>query len=257
MARQGGDKQDAPGWAPDLAAGDGSTPMCFSSSASFTVAAVLLPLGIGAVRYCQDHQRTDLVPLALSPVFFAVQQALEGVVWLGIDGGGASSLLHGAALGYLFFAYAFWLGWLPFCALRIGAMGEATPRRWLLHALLVLGLLGGAGLWLPLMLDGALFHPEVVHGSLAYNTTLVLERWINLGFGSSIYALVIVAPLMITPSLRLRGFGAMVLLAFLITHLAYGYAFASVWCMFSAVFSSALYWIIRDPHPLAVAVPER
>jgi len=251
MARQGGEKHDAPGWSPDLTAGDGSTPMCFSSSASFTVAAVLVPAGIGAVRYCQDHHRGDLVPLALSPLFFAVQQALEGLVWLGIDGGGASSLLHGAALGYLFFAYAFWLAWLPFSALRIGSERKSPLRRGFLQGLLVLGLLGGAGLWLPLALDGALFHPQVVQGSLAYNTTLLLQERINLGFGSSLYAVIIATPLMISRSVRLRGFGAMILVAFLITHLAFGYAFTSLWCFFSAVFSSALYWIIRDPLPLA------
>jgi hypothetical protein len=185
-----------------------------------------------------------------------MQQALEGVVWLGLDSGDSGSLVQGAALAYLFFAYGFWLAWLPWCGLRMRLNGALPPRRWMLQALLALGLVGGAALWVPLLLDASLFHPAVVHGSIAYNTTLLADRWINLGVGSTLYVVIIAAPLVISPSMRLRWFGAMILSAFLITHLAYGYAFTSVWCFFSAVFSITLYWIIREPEAVAVAVPQ-
>ncbi len=226
--------------------------MCFSSSASFVVAAGLLPLGVGAVRHCQDQQRNDLLPLSLSPFFFSLQQALEGLVWLGLERGGFGWLVHPAALSYLFFAYAFWLAWLPWCALRLNARAPLQLRRWILQGLLVLGLLAGAALWLPLALDGSLFHPAVVNGSLDYNTTLLADRWINLGVGSTVYGAIIIAPLMISASGRLRWFGGSLLVAFLISHLAYGYAFTSVWCLFSALLSASLFWILRDPEPLAL-----
>jgi len=35
--------------------------MCFSSSASFVVAAALLPLGVASVRYCREQQRSELL----------------------------------------------------------------------------------------------------------------------------------------------------------------------------------------------------
>jgi hypothetical protein len=57
---------------------------------------------------------------------------------------------------------------------------------------------------------------------------------------------------MISGSGRLRWFGGSLLAAFLITHLAYGYAFTSVWCLFSALLSASLFWILRDPQPLAL-----
>ncbi|MFS6828469.1 hypothetical protein [Cyanobium sp. ATX-6F1] len=56
--------------------------MCFSSSASFVVAAGLLPLGVGAVRYAQDQQRNDLLPLALTPFFSRSSRPLRG--WSGL-----------------------------------------------------------------------------------------------------------------------------------------------------------------------------
>ena len=239
-----------------LAAGDGFTPMCFSSSASFVVAAALLPLGIGAVRYCRTQQRSDLLPLALTPLFFSVQQALEGVVWLGLTLGGPGWLVHPAALSYLFFAYAFWLAWFPWCVLRLNRQAPPGLRRRLLQILLVLGLLLGAGLWLPLLLDGSVLQPAVVHGSLNYTTSLLANGWINLGVGSTVYGLLITAPLLLSGSGRLRWFGGCILGAFLITHLAYGYAFTSVWCLFSALLSGSLYWILREPEPLVPLGPD-
>ena len=227
--------------------------MCFSSSASFVAAAVLLPLGVASVRYCHDRERPDLLPLALTPLFFSLQQALEGVVWLGLAPGGPGGLVHPAALGYLFFAYAFWLAWFPWCVLRLNLHAPPPLRRWILVVLLVLGLLMGAVLWLPLVVDGSLIQPAILRGSIDYHTTLLTDRWISLDAGSSLYAIVIATPLMVSSSVRLRGFGVMVLIAFLISHLVYAYAFTSVWCFFSAVLSVALYWILRDPQPVAPA----
>ncbi|MFS6828468.1 hypothetical protein [Cyanobium sp. ATX-6F1] len=120
--------------------------------------------------------------------------------------------------------------------LQLNVQAPPLRRRWMLQGLLVLGLLAGAGLWLPLALDGSLFQPTVVQGSLNYNTTLLADRWINLGAGSTVYGVIITVPFMISGSVRLRWFGGSLLVAFLITHLAYGYAFTSVWC-FSAPFS--------------------
>ncbi len=227
--------------------------MCFSSSASFVLAAVLLPLGVGSVRYCRDRQRSDLLPLALTPLLFSVQQALEGLVWLGLAPGGSDRLVHSAALSYLFFAYAFWLAWFPWCVLRLNLHATPPLRRRILVGLLVLGLLMGGVLWLPLVADGSLFQPTVVNGSLDYHTSLLVDRWINLGLGSTGYAVIIIGPLMLSASGRLRWFGAGILTAFLVSHLVYGYAFASVWCFFSALLTASLYWILRDPEPVVLA----
>ena len=54
--------------------------MCFSSQASFLVAGGLLPLGLTSLNACRHQQRPDLLPLAVSPLVFALQQTLEGLV---------------------------------------------------------------------------------------------------------------------------------------------------------------------------------
>jgi hypothetical protein len=224
--------------------------MCFSSSASFVVASALLPLGVASVRYCREEQRSELLPLAVTPLIFALQQALEGLVWLGLEPGGSDRLMHAAALSYLFFAYAFWLAWFPWCVLRLNRQAPPPLRRRILVGLLVLGLLIGAVLWWPLVVDGSLVQPAVVNGSLDYGTTSPMDRWINLGLGSTAYGVVVIGPLMLSAAGRLRGFGAGILCTFLVSHLVFGYAFASVWCFFSALLSASLYWILRDPEPV-------
>jgi hypothetical protein len=224
--------------------------MCFSSSASFVVAAALLPLGVASVRYCREEQRDELLPLAATPLIFSLQQALEGLVWLGLGPGGSDRLVHAAALGYLFFAYAFWLVWFPWCVLQLNRQAAPFLRRRSLMGLLLLGLLIGAVLWWPLLVDGSRLQPAVVNGSLDYGTTSLVDPWINLGLGSTAYGLVVIGPLLLSALGRLRWFGAAILAAFLVSHLAFGHAFASVWCFFSALLSASLYWILRDPEPV-------
>ncbi|MFO7629978.1 MAG: DUF6629 family protein [Prochlorococcaceae cyanobacterium] len=222
--------------------------MCFSSTASFTAAACLLPLGLTASRITLKRQRPQLLPVALIPVFFAVQQALEGLVWLGLErpegSGGAFS--QASALAYLFFALAFWLAWLPWCALRSWGASSGGWRRSWIRVLLILGLVLGVLLWLPLLLDPSRLDPTVVHGSIDYRTQLLAEDLIGHGLGSLIYATTITVPLLLTPYRRLRWFVALLLLSFSAAQVLYLYAFSSVWCYFAAVLSAQVLWIVLE-----------
>ena len=85
--------------------------MCFSATASFASTALLVPLGISALWRSWRNGRTDLGPLALMPVGFGLQQAMEGALWLELRRGPLEPEPHGAALAYLFFALAFWPIW--------------------------------------------------------------------------------------------------------------------------------------------------
>ncbi|KTD57119.1 hypothetical protein Lsai_1723 [Legionella sainthelensi] len=53
--------------------------MCFSASASFTAAGVIAAVGICSLLKARTY---PLFLFALTPLFFAVQQALEGIVWI-------------------------------------------------------------------------------------------------------------------------------------------------------------------------------
>ena len=56
--------------------------MCFSATASFTAAAIVG--SIGAVTLWKAARLRDraLLPIAAFPVLFALQQTVEGLLWL-------------------------------------------------------------------------------------------------------------------------------------------------------------------------------
>ncbi len=217
--------------------------MCFSAAASFSSAALLVPLGIAAVaRSWRDH-RPELLPLALMPVGFGLQQGLEGVVWLGLNHGPAAPLLKGGALAYLFFALAFWPIWIPYVALSLWPQQRHWPGRPLLGTLQGAGLVLGIGLWLPLLLQPTRIEPVVLKGSIDYGLTLLMSG----GLAESIrylYAVVIGLPLLLLPCAWLRSFGVALLASGLVAEWAYRQAFLSVWCYLSALLSVLIVWII-------------
>ena len=222
--------------------------MCFSAEASFASAALLLPLGMASVwRSCRAGEM-GLLPLALMPVGFGLQQALEGGVWLALSQGSLAALPRMAALAYLFFALALWPSWIPFMALRLSAPGRQSwhvnqQRRHLLATLQGVGLLLGAALWLPLLLQPERIEPRVVNGSIDYGLSLLL------GGGAAeyipaLYAAVVAGPLLLLPSAKLRNFGIALLVSGVVSQWFYRHAFASVWCYFSAVLSGLIIWMV-------------
>ena len=59
--------------------------MCFSATACFVTAVGLAPVGIASLTLARRLEPQRWQPLALMPLLFAAQQALEGVVWLLLD----------------------------------------------------------------------------------------------------------------------------------------------------------------------------
>jgi len=235
--------------------------MCFSSTASFTAAVALVPLGLLAVRQAQRNGQQGRLPLALTPWLFALQQVSEGVVWLGLDDSGGNGttapLTRAAALLFLFFACALWPAWMPWLALRFGDSLLTPWRRRLIRLLALVGLAFGLGLWLPLPLDSDRLQIVVVGGSIHYATTFLGSGVINHTLGSGLYALLVGLPLLLVPSGRLRLFGLLVLLAFALAQLAYLHAFTSVWCYFAAVLSALAVWVVSEPPRPPLRAPLR
>lgn len=221
--------------------------MCFSSGASFTAAALLLPAGLASGLACARSGRPELLPLALSPLLFGLQQGLEGLVWLGLDGVGPAAMIRFAALGYLFFAYGFWPAWMPWCALRAHRGDAGIGARPWLRACLAIGLALGLWLWLPLLLQPWRIQPAVLLGNLTYNTRSPLLTVLNLAQGGLLYGLLITVPLLLAGPVRLRAFALALALAYGLAWLAYRHAFVSTWCFFSAALSLVLLWVVQEP----------
>jgi len=227
--------------------------MCFSVEASFGVGAALLPAGAYCIRSAL-RKAPRLLPLAVVPVVFGVQQISEGFVWLGLHAGD-SAVTRSAALVYLFFALAFWPFWFPFVA------AVAEPRRawrWGLAALAVVATAWFWVLYYPVVTGpGSLLTVETVHHSIRYSyPDLAVYEYVPRPLLRVLYLLTIVIPV---------GFGSVtfgrlpaVLLgaSAVVAAAVFEYAFVSVWCFFAAVLTGYLCVLFLGlPEPAAEPAP--
>jgi hypothetical protein len=96
--------------------------MCFSATASFVTAAVTGTIGIVSVSRVNGPRE---LPLAAAPIFFALQQSIEGLLWLDLPLAPDGPISTGLTLLLLFFAEAFWPVYAPIAVLLI----EPSARR--------------------------------------------------------------------------------------------------------------------------------
>ena len=213
--------------------------MCFSATASFSAGAVLLGLGVLTLRTAlASHQRRD-VPFAAIPLLFAIQQLIEGVIWLTFSDD--SPLLNWVMThAYSFFSHVLWPVYVPVAVVLMEPKGWRRGALWVLVAA---GAAVAAGLLLVLMLFPVVARPtgqhiEYVspHFFAAVTMTLYL-----LSTGAS--------PLLSTHRMVVV-FGALALLAFGAAYTFYATWFISVWCFFAALLSAVIYrhftWTQRD-----------
>lgn len=222
--------------------------MCFSAEASFLASGLLVAVGSATVAIPRGHGDRQTRPLTMVPLLFGLQQGLEGLVRLGMDGqraAGGNNATVVAGLAYLFFAYAVWPVWMPWTAVSLlpGSRLRDRPWRWLP----LLGLVPGMVLWLPLLHDPAGALPAQIGHRLVYPlhpwSAGLLPPWV----GPALYAAWIVLPLLLVPSWRVRVFALTLLLAFVLTAWIQRQALTSVWCYASALLAGQILWILLEP----------
>ena len=209
--------------------------MCFSATASFGSAVLLLPAGIYCVGEAARKDRRYLA-LAVLPLAFSIQQFCEGAVWLELaNGTGAPP--RGAELAYLFFALAFWPFWLPFSV----AWFDREHRR--LDVLLAaVGFAIGLSLYVPIATRADRFLSVTVsHHSIRYDLVIIPAlRAVPLFASRLIYLITVALPLLLCTDRGLRLFGVAILGSGIISQMIFQYAYLSVWCLFAALLSMYL-----------------
>lgn len=237
-------------------------PMCFSAKASFIATGLLVPLGAAAIEIAWAKGQRRMVPLAMVPLVFGVQQACEGVLWLGLEAQPLASIgeppagMVWASLAFLFFSYAFWPLWMPMAAVWL--LPRSRLVQWpLVRALPLLGLLPGVLLWLPLLTHTSQALPHQSGRSLVYALPPWVAHLLPPFLGPALYAALIVIPLLLVPSARVRGFALTLLGAFALTEWSSSEALTSVWCYASALLSAQILWILQSENEFpATQVPQ-
>ena len=226
--------------------------MCFSAEASFGAAAALLPAGGYCVETAWRKDRRYL-PLAAVPVLFGAQQLCEALVWTGL-GRGQPDTARVASLGYLFFALALWPVWVP---LAVAAVETWVANRRACLALAGAGLIFALVYYLPVTVDGGRgLNPAMVGHSIRYDLSAVpATRSIGWWVWPTLYLLAVAGPFLASHNRRLRPLGAAVVGAAVVAQVAAEYAFASVWCFFSAFLSLHLAYVLHR-LPETPGIPE-
>ncbi|MGD1854766.1 MAG: DUF6629 family protein [Leptolyngbyaceae cyanobacterium] len=215
--------------------------MCFSATASFTAAALLLPTGLYACKLAVECDRRYL-PLALIPCMFSIQQGFEGMEWLAIHGQQAD-LIRLAALGFLTFSHGVWPLWLPLTMFVV----EQRPRaKKGLLGMTLLGALFGLSLYGPFLFSPDTFSVTAAQGSIDYQTQLIYDRFFPRSVPRLIYLLLVAMPLWLSPLIQLRVAGGFLALSLVVAYGFYNYAFVSVWCFFAAILSSYIIFFLSS-----------
>lgn len=211
--------------------------MCFSATASFTVAAIAGAAGIASLS--QVTRRQDLL-LAAFPLLFGAQQAVEGMLWLTLGAETPDPALQRQLSGlFIFFAEVFWPTAAP---LAILLTETERNRVWALRALTFTGFV--TSLYL---LSSILYSPysaTVMGHSIHYHN--------GYGYfpnGQFVYVLCTVMPFLLSSGRTIQLLGLAIFVGYGITLQFYSEALVSVWCFFAAIASALIYLHFARPAP--------
>jgi len=218
--------------------------MCFSATASFSAAALLIPAGLYCARKAAGLAKPYWA-IGLLPLVFGVQQALEGAVWLALESQDPQSIRY-AALGFMAFSHLFWLFWIPAASYVLEPRG---PRKNIFLALAVVGALYGASMYLPLLVQANWLTVELIQRSISYEAVLIYDGYLPRIVVRALYAVIVLAALLFSSDRHLRTFGILIAVSVAVATIFFGYAFISVWCYFAAALSLyILYMVKRIEH---------
>lgn len=218
--------------------------MCFSAGASFTAAGVLSAISLLSITQARTKK---IIPIALTPLFFGIQQACEGFVWITINNGDTTSSLHLISMySFLFFAAAFWPTWIP---LSLYWAEDSPQQKQLLFKLMCCGILVSLiFLWTwVLKTSGAVVinhhidYPVSNYPFGSTNQTYCLIASYALSF---LYGIVTITPFFISSIPHMKILGTAVGIGAVIAYTFYLMAFPSVWCFFAAGCSVITYFIV-------------
>jgi len=202
--------------------------MCFSAAASFFTAGVCAACATAAVHRCGPRRE---LPLAFMPLAFAIQQTIEGLLWLDLQAApGMRADSSGLVLTFLLFA----LGWWPIHAPMAALLAERNGLR---RKLMLPFAAAGVGLAVYLLWH---MHDQKAGASIEKKHILY-----DLDFVSDVpwalaYLAIAVSPFLLSSHRAVRLLGAIVMTGAVVSRLVDREAFISIWCFFAAAASAVV-----------------
>ena len=201
--------------------------MCFSATASFVASGGLAVVGSATLRLASKKQRM----IAVIPLLFAIQQAIEGIQWLAIDSGRVCLL---AGYGFVFFALLLWPVYIP---LTVYVMDR--KRRNITRWFLALGIVLAS--YFLFILFRAPMEIQVMKLGIYYKIGMLFGE-----VTGTLYFIAICGALFTSSIRAYRIFGVFAFTSAFITALFSRLTFTSVWCFFAALLSALIYFYIKE-----------
>ena len=210
--------------------------MCMSAEASFIAAAILVPTGALTMKRAYSTDRRYFAIAAL-PLLFGLQQAMEGMVWLG---NGNATQVARYSLAYMFFSWMVWPIWVPFSVYFI----ETERRKPLYLLLAIIGGMLGAMQYFPYFAHDGWLTTTFLPNVIVYQGKELFDYIIGRDMTYSIYVAIIVGSLLLSSDVNVRVFGLLVAMVVVVTYVFFAYAYISVFCFGGAIMSLYLVWTI-------------
>lgn len=209
--------------------------MCFSAGASFVGGVIISGIGVATIR--EVHKPSQLV-FACIPLFFGVQQIVEGCLWLTFQGADYVNIQKIATYLFLIMAQVLWPTLIPVSVLL---MEENKKGKRILWILLGLGISLSLYYFICLLLFNVI--PQIKGFHIEYNTEFP-ESLAVIAF--IVYLVVTITPLFVSGIKRTHLLGILMFFSCLITAIFFTQYLISVWCFFAALISGVIFWILRD-----------
>ena len=209
--------------------------MCFSPEASFAGGIIITFIGVATVM--KVHKPSQLI-FASIPLFFGIQQLVEGVVWITIPHLEHIVLRKFSTYLFLTMAEVLWPVMIP---LSVLVMEENKKRRKILRVLLVTGF--ALSIYYAFCLLFFHVNPKIMAYHIQYANDFP-KPFALIAF--VIYLVVTISPLFISSIKRTHLLGVLMFLSCVVTAIFFRQYLTSVWCFFAALISGVIFWILRD-----------
>jgi hypothetical protein len=209
--------------------------MCFSAGASFAGGVIISGIGVVTVR--EIHKPSQLV-FASIPLFFGVQQILEGIIWTTLPLSDHIAIRTITTYCFMVMAQVLWPTLIPVSVLL---MEKNRKRKMILQILLGMGII--LSLYHIFCLVSFNVTPQIKGFHIQYNTGYP-ESFSMTAF--IIYLIVTITPLFVSGIKRTHLLGILMFMSCLITVIFFTQYLLSVWCFFAALISGVIFWILRD-----------
>lgn len=201
--------------------------MCFSATASFVASAGLGIVGVMTVIKVKDVRA---LPLAAVPLWFSLQQFIEGGLWMSLSA--HSYLALPFTYLFLFFALFWWPVYIPLCTYLV------EPSPWRRRIMAFLGVAGlGLGSYIFNLFVTQPVPATIVNSCLYYRTNNTNEF-----FWGMLYIIVAIGAGLISSHKTIAIASSLAGILALIAWRLYITNFISVWCFFAAVTSLGIYF---------------